>query len=88
MNEISLKKMSFEELTVLEVAIRAEKDSRESERFMELVVKACDALNAIKDEFPRAEMRVEIPCSEYEISDDFNLFDLVERFSAARFSRH
>ena len=88
MNGISLKDMSFDELTALEVAIHAEKDSRESERFMELVVKACDALNAIKDEFPRAEMRVKMPYPEYEITDDFNLFDLVELFSAASFSRH
>lgn len=87
MSEISLKKMSFEELSALEVAIRAEKDSRESERFMELVVKACDALNTIKDEFPWAEMRVEMHCSECGMSDDFNLFDLVDRFSTARFSR-
>lgn len=88
MSEISLKKMSFEELSVLEVAIRAEKDSRESERFMELVIKACDALNTIKDEFPLAEMRIKMYCSGCAMIDDFNLFDLVERFSAAKFSRH
>ena len=85
MNGISLKDISFDELTALEIAIRAEKDSRE--RFMELVIKACDALNAIKDEFPWAEMRVEVHCSECEMTDDFNLFDLVNRFSATKFSR-
>ena len=37
MNGISLKDMSFDELTTLEVAIRAEKDIRESVRFEELV---------------------------------------------------
>lgn len=88
MNGISLKDMSFDELTALEVAIRAEKDVRESERFKDLVNMACDALNAIKIEFPWAEMRVEMHCSECEMTDDFNLFDLVECFSAAKFSRH
>lgn len=88
MNAISLKDMSFDELTALEVAIRAEKDARDSARFEELVAKACDALNAIKVEYPWAEMRVEMHCSECEMTDDFNLFDLVDRFSAAKFSRH
>ena len=88
MNGISLKDMSFDELTTLEAAIRAEKDIRESVRFEELVTNACDALNAIKAEYPLAKMCVKMPYPEYEITDDFDLFDLVEIFSAANFSRH
>ena len=88
MSGISLKDMSFDDLTALEVAIRAEKDARDSKRFEELVIKACDALNAIKVEYPWAEMRVELHCSECEMTDDFNLFELVDRFCAAKFSRH
>ena len=88
MNGISLREMSFDDLNALEVAIRAEKDARESERFEELVIKACDALNAIKKEYPWAEMRIEMHCSECEMTDDFNLFELVDLFCASKFSRH
>ena len=88
MNGISLEKMSMVELDALAMLIREEKDKREAGRFDELVKTACDALNAIRLEFPWAEMRVEMHCSECEMTDDFNLFDLVECFSAAKFSRH
>ena len=88
MNGISLEKMSMVELDALAMLIREEKDKREAGRFDELVKTACDALNAIRLEFPWAEMRVEFHCSECETTDDYNLFEIFSSFSPKDFSRN
>lgn len=86
MNGISLEKMSTVELNALAMLIREEQEKREADRFNELAKTACDALNAIKLEFPCAEMRVKVHCSGCEMTDDFNLFELVDSFRTDKIS--
>lgn len=83
----SLKHCSAAELEEMAKAIKAEMDSREDERFRTLCKEACDALNALRLEFPWISFTVMHNCDVCGEATDVNLFEAVEVFTPSAFTR-
>lgn len=81
-----IKSMSWEELDALQRAIQMEKADRDERRFIELAEAACDALNALKLEFPFVEFSQQIDCPDCDCCIDVNLFDHCDKFGVNMFS--
>ncbi len=83
-----IKEMSNEELDLLMHAINAEKKSRDEIRFGFLVQQACDALNALKSEYPWVSLEFDVTVEEdYGGDIEVNLFDHFDRFTIGKFRK-
>lgn len=83
-----LSEMSASELEEMARAIKMEQDKRDDERFKVLCKSACDALNALKVEYPWVSYEVDTHCEACgEPVEDVNIFDMVERFEVGHFRK-
>lgn len=80
-----LKSMTWEQLDALQKQVEYEKESRTQRRFEELCQTACDALNALKLEYPWVDLPVIIENDDVgEI--EVNIFDVYDKFTPSKFT--
>lgn len=87
MLDFDFSKISHEDLARMEVAIQKEKEKRSTARYAELVVQFCSAYNALKAEFPYAELVFSTACPDCDVDMEFNVFDQFETLAPNMFTR-
>lgn len=87
MLDFDFSKISHEDLVRMEAAIKKEKDKRKDVRYAELVNQFCSAYNALKIEFPYAELEFESECPDCDVAITFNVLDQFEDLSPEMFKR-
>ena len=83
---VDFTNMDNNALIALSKEIEKELHFRRQDRFRELAIQVCDALNTMKKEFPTAYMMIEdVHCEECCVSTDIDLFDFFNHFDHTMF---
>lgn len=81
---VDIKTMSFDELKMLAEDVRLEMKKREDMRLRELATGVCDAIKALKAEFPYVRFEIEVETDDCE-HVDIDIMDYVSEFTPGKF---
>lgn len=81
-----IERMSTNEIAALVAECKIELEKRSNLRKEELIQAVCDAMNALHQEFPFVELRMNTQCPECTLDEDY---DVMEYFcNGKQMTRH